>query len=131
MDSKRDSTVHDSFHRAGYDLEEDYFYRHNRELIEENRRLLDDARRLRFESSQQQAHWMHCPKCGAMLHEVESYGVKGDQCEGCGGAFFDKAELELMMKTHHDAPKSFTARLKRLLNEATRPQNASWTQIPI
>ncbi len=131
MDFKNDSTVHDSFHRAGYDHEEDYFYKLNRELIARNRRALDEAREARAATDQRQAHWMHCPKCGGELQELESYGVKSERCPACGGAFFDKGELEFMMNTLHKEPKSFRAMLKSFLNEATRPRPSGWHQIPI
>jgi Zn-finger nucleic acid-binding protein len=130
-DFNRDRTVHDSFHNAGYDPEEEYFYRVNRELLEANRAALDQQRRERAALEAAQVHWMHCPKCGGDLAEIESYGVKSDRCTSCGGAFFDKAELELMMRTLPKESASFTARLKKLLDAATRPHDASWTQIPI
>lgn len=131
MDFKRDSTLHESFHHAGYDQEEDYFYRVNRELIEENRRHLDQIRAELAQSAERTAHWMHCPKCGGSLHEMESYGVKSERCSACGGAFFDQAELDLMMRTLHQEPKSFTAMLKKFLDAATKPRPSGWHQIPI
>ena len=39
-------------------------------------------------------HWMHCPKCGAELTEVEFRSVKVDKCFSCGGVYLDDGELE-------------------------------------
>ncbi len=43
---------------------------------------------------QRQAHWMHCPKCGCELAEVQFRAVKLDKCFNCGGVFLDDGELE-------------------------------------
>lgn len=48
-----------------------------------------------------QQHWMKCPKCGMDLQEIESHGVKVDQCAHCGGIFLDAGELEQIEK--HDS----------------------------
>jgi uncharacterized protein len=41
-----------------------------------------------------QLHFMKCPKCGMDLKEIESHGVKVDQCAHCGGVFLDAGEME-------------------------------------
>lgn len=58
-------------------------------LAEEMRQSLEEQRR-----SLKEAHWMHCPKCGTTLQEVEYRGVHLDQCPGCGGIFLDAGELD-------------------------------------
>ncbi len=80
----------------GYSKEEEYFYRKNKELMEQARKKLDADRAVTAQRAQDKPFWMVCPKCGAKLHEVELGGVKVDQCAGCGGLFFDKGEVELL-----------------------------------
>jgi len=43
-------------------------------------------------------HFMKCPKDGFDLHTIEFHGVKVDQCGHCGGIFFDKGEVERLLK---------------------------------
>ena len=38
-------------------------------------------------------HFMHCPKCGADLHEEILEGVSVDICPSCRGVFLDDGEL--------------------------------------
>ena len=42
-------------------------------------------------------HWMHCPKCGMELTEVEYRGVQVDNCFSCGGMFLDAGEAEKIL----------------------------------
>lgn len=39
MDTRTTASIHDEFRRAGYDLEEEYFYRENRRAIDRLRAL--------------------------------------------------------------------------------------------
>lgn len=39
-------------------------------------------------------HFMHCPKCGLKLVEVDFKGVKIDKCSGCEGVWLDVGEVE-------------------------------------
>ena len=82
----------------GYNKEEEYFYRKNRELIEKTRKQLDAERAAARQREQKKAHWMVCPKCGASMREVNLKGIKVDQCGGCGGIFMDKGEISLLIK---------------------------------
>ncbi|HET8760643.1 MAG TPA: zf-TFIIB domain-containing protein [Nitrospiria bacterium] len=98
----------------GYNKEEEYFYRQNKELLEKRRKELD-AQRRQQESQQRHAHWMKCPKCGADMREIERQGIKVDQCGGCGGIYFDRGELELLMEAKEQ--KGFLGGLKTLFNK--------------
>ena len=84
----------------GYDEEERYFYQREMEMLKKKREELDAAREQREQEASKQRHWMKCPKCGADLEEIEMDGVMVDNCPGCGGSFFDKGEIELMIKAH-------------------------------
>ena len=39
-------------------------------------------------------HYMHCPKCGMQLREIEYHGIKVDRCFSCEGTWFDAGEFE-------------------------------------
>jgi len=41
-------------------------------------------------------HYMHCPKCGQQLAELDYKGVKIDRCMNCQGVWLDAGELELV-----------------------------------
>jgi hypothetical protein len=76
------------------DFEEEYI---RAEEIEKLRRQrLADARQTAEDERERlkKLHWMHCPKCGTALDEIESYGVTVDFCFGCEGLFLDKGELD-------------------------------------
>jgi uncharacterized protein len=98
----------------GYDREEEYFYKKNRELLEKMRGKLDGQRSDQQQKARQEAHWMKCPKCGASLDEVELLGIKVDQCTQCLGIYFDKGELELLLEAEES--KGFLTSLKRLFS---------------
>jgi len=39
-------------------------------------------------------HFMHCPKCGMKLIEVDYKSLKVDRCSACDGIWLDAGELE-------------------------------------
>lgn len=100
------------FDDTGYDKEEEYFYRQNKQLIEKKRAELD-ARRAEQKTRELQAkHWMRCPKCGHEMEEVEMAGLKVDRCTSCHGLFFDPGELEILLEAKE--PKGFLSGLRRV-----------------
>jgi hypothetical protein len=74
-------------------LEEDYFRRKERELIEKMR-----ERMAAEQQAAQAAPSLKCPKGDGTLVEVDFEGVKIDLCDQCGGAWLDAGELETLMK---------------------------------
>jgi len=42
----------------------------------------------------QELHYMHCPKCGMSLIEIEYKGIWVDKCAVCEGIWLDAGELE-------------------------------------
>ena len=66
----------------GYNKEEEYFYKQNKELIEKRRKALD-AKRKEQETHHAGDHWMKCPKCGGPMSEIALQGIKVDQCGAC------------------------------------------------
>ena len=95
---------------SGYDQEERYFHEKDLELLKSRRAELDRARAERAADAARNEHWMKCPKCGADMHEVEMNDILVDKCGGCEGIYFDRGELELLIK----APKGSLSRLKKL-----------------
>ena len=47
-------------------------------------------------------HYMHCPKCGQKLEELNFNGVLVDKCFSCNGLFLDEGELEKVLKKQND-----------------------------
>ena len=93
--------------------EEEYFYKMNQELIEENRSRLD-AERSKVEAKEKLAkHWMKCPKCGGQMNEISMASLKVDKCGSCNGLYFDNGELEVLLKSKK--PEGFLDSLKKKL----------------
>ena len=99
----------------GYDREEEYFFKKNKELLGKMRGELDAKRAEQEARSTQNQHWMKCPKCGKDMEEVELTGIKVDQCTACMGIYFDKGELELLLGAQE--PSGFMGGLKRLFGK--------------
>ncbi len=72
--------------------EDEYFVKRDAELIKEQRSRLDAERA----SAERASHYMHCPKCGASLVEVDFHQIKIDRCTECGGMWLDKGEMEML-----------------------------------
>ena len=76
--------------------EEEYFCRKavermQKEAAERQSRMADDEK-MRLKEQ----HYMHCPKCGHQLAELDYRGVKIDRCMNCHGVWLDAGELELV-----------------------------------
>ncbi|MBV9958150.1 MAG: zf-TFIIB domain-containing protein [Acidobacteria bacterium] len=74
----------------GRALEEDYFRRKERELIEKMR--------AKMQAEQLASKALRCPRDKGALVEVTFEGIKIDLCETCGGAWLDTGELEGLTK---------------------------------
>jgi hypothetical protein len=77
--------------------EDEYFKREEIRKLRQARaaadaKLADDAK-----AKAKELHWMHCPKCGMGLTEVEYRGVQVDNCFSCGGMFLDAGEAEKIL----------------------------------
>ncbi len=86
--------------QTGYSKEDEYFHKKDRELVQRMRAAANE-RKARLEVEHKgQAFWMKCPKCGSELKEETLHEVvRIDACAGCGGQFFDKGELDLLLKS--------------------------------
>jgi hypothetical protein len=104
--------IEDDMKKLGYNKEEEYFYKQNKELIEKKRKQLDTQRAAQQRQEEVAQHWMKCPKCGHEMEEVDLQGIKVDRCSHCSGIYFDRGELELLLESRE--PKGFLGSLKKL-----------------
>lgn len=78
--------------------EDEYFMRieieRMRKQQEEMKKQLEAQERQRMKD----LHYMHCPKCGMNLMEVEYRGIKIDKCFTCEGVWLDAGEMEQVAK---------------------------------
>ena len=102
----------DDISKSGYNREEEYFYKRNKELIERKRKALDAERAGAEKEADKGAHWMRCPKCGGAMTEQELAHIKVDKCGECQGIFFDHGELETLLESQE--PQGFLQGLRRL-----------------
>src|SRR5262245_58015125 len=105
--------VRDDLKKQGYDREEEYFYRLNKETLEKKRQARDAQRSAQETREKQSLHWMKCPKCGNEMEEIELAGIKVDRCKSCQGIYFDHGELETLLESRE--PQGFLESLKRWL----------------
>lgn len=101
--------------KLGYSQEEEYFYKKNKELIENLRKQRDVERAAQEAQTKKPAHWMKCPKCGSDLEEVEYLRIKVDRCNNCSGIFFDKGELDILLQAQE--PKGFLSGFRKVLKK--------------
>lgn len=74
--------------------EDEYFYR----LEFEQRRKAEEEKSARLKEEEKsklkELHYMHCPKCGQNLIEINYKNIPVDKCSGCDGVWLDAGELE-------------------------------------
>jgi Zn-finger nucleic acid-binding protein len=95
------SKISDEFRHLGYSKEDEYFYLKDKELLAELRAQSDRAKKELEEEHRQREYWRRCPQCGSNLVEEDYQGiVLIDRCgsSSCGGIYFDKGELEILLK---------------------------------
>jgi hypothetical protein len=93
-DSDSRSIMSNPLDKRGKALEEDYFRRRERELIEKMR--------AKMAAEQRASEALQCPRGDGALVEVTFEGIKIDLCETCGGAWLDAGELEGLTKQDDD-----------------------------
>lgn len=75
-------------------LEEEYFRRKEKELIEKLR-----AKRVQQEQHEQgEAATVHCPKCDGTLVPLTYEDVRLDRCVNCNGVWLEAEDLNRLMK---------------------------------
>lgn len=74
--------------------EEEYFakeeFERKKKIEEEKRIKMAEEERIRMK----ELHYMHCPKCGMKLVEINYRGIAVDKCSSCDGIWLDAGELK-------------------------------------
>ena len=83
--------------------EDEYFARHNAELIKQQRAKLDEERA----AAERKAHYNKCPRCGCDLKERTYHHVKVDVCPECEGMWLDKGELQMLTHVERNSFSRF------------------------
>lgn len=93
--------------------EEEYFARKEFEKLkkseEEKHKKLASEEKKRLK----ELHFMHCPKCGMKLVEIDYRGVKIDKCSGCEGVWLDAGELNSASQLEKSIMDRFFGALKK------------------
>ncbi len=80
--------------RKPSESEEEYIarieYQRRKKAEQEKQQRMAEEEKLR----RKELHFMHCPKCGMKLIEVDYHSLKIDRCSACGGVWLDAGELE-------------------------------------
>ena len=79
----------------GKALENEYFRRKERELVEKMKEKL--------ESEEATPLALQCPKCDGQLHETEYEGIAIDVCDKCSGVWLDAGELAQVIDKNEDS----------------------------
>lgn len=74
--------------------EDEYFFRlefeKRKKAEEEKLALINEQEKLKLK----ELHYMHCPKCGQGLIEINYKEIIVDKCSHCDGVWLDAGELE-------------------------------------
>ncbi len=78
--------------------EEEYFAR--LEFERRQQRLHEEHLEMKAKQKKElkALHFMHCPKCGMELVEIDFKGVKIDKCSECNGIWLDNGELDQLLE---------------------------------
>jgi Zn-finger nucleic acid-binding protein len=79
----------------GRALENEYFHRKEKELIEKMKAKLDASETVDLK--------LDCPKCEGNLIETDYEGIKIDVCDKCSGTWFDAGELAQIVDKNEDS----------------------------
>ncbi len=79
----------------GRALENEYFHRKEKELIEKMKAKLQVSETIDLE--------LNCPKCDGKLVETDYEGIKIDVCDKCSGTWFDAGELAQIVDKNEDS----------------------------
>ncbi len=75
-------------------MEEEYFAR----IEFEKRKKLEAEKQTQIVEEEKkklkEIHYMHCPKCGMQLIEIDYKRIAVDKCSSCEGVWLDAGELE-------------------------------------
>ena len=93
--------------------EEEYFKRlefeKKMELEQKKQRAFAEGEKKRLRD----LHFMHCPKCGMNLVEINYQGIQVDKCSACEGVWLDAGELERVVSKEKGVLDSFFSVFKK------------------
>jgi YgiT-type zinc finger domain-containing protein len=93
--------------------EEEYFakmeFEKKKKIEEEKHKKLAGKEKERLK----QLHYMHCPKCGMELIEIDYKGIRTDECSECEGIWLDAGELETVAKLEKTGLDKFFSIFKK------------------
>jgi predicted Zn-ribbon and HTH transcriptional regulator len=83
--------------------EDEYFARLELERkkkveVEKLKRIAEEEKR-----KLKELHYMHCPKCGMEMSEIDYKGINVDKCFSCDGVWLDSGEIDLLAKLEKPA----------------------------
>lgn len=82
--------------------EDRYFAERDQELMLRHKKEKETKKR----EEEKKLHYMKCPKCGADLEEFSFKGLELDRCNECKGLWFDKGELQELLKKEANIMRS-------------------------
>jgi hypothetical protein len=74
--------------------EEEYFARQAVERMKKEAGVRQAQMKEDEKMRLKELHYMHCPKCGHPLAELDYKGIKIDRCMNCHGVWLDAGELD-------------------------------------
>jgi Zn-finger nucleic acid-binding protein len=99
-------------HKIAKRNEDEYFARlefeRRKKLFEEEHAKMKAAEKKKLKET----HWMHCPKCGMEMVELEFEGVKIDKCSECLGIYLDDGELDTLISKKEGVVSRFAKLFK-------------------
>ncbi len=98
-------------------LEEEYFHRAESDKLETLRKEAAARREAEEREARRKAHWMHCPKDGAKLHEEGYHGINIDRCSECHGVWLDQGEIETLLEKPESQTSHFLKDFVGLLSK--------------
>jgi hypothetical protein len=99
---KEDLWFRENEHKLLADIRAKREKRIREELAKEELRAREELKKL---------HWMCCPKCGHQMDEQDLKGILVDVCTLCEGIYFDRGELEDLLKKNAEEGLGFFRRL--------------------
>ena len=87
--------------------EEEYFAREEFERLSR----LEEEKQAKMEAEEKEKlkklHYMHCPKCGMQLIEIDYSGIKIEECSVCRGVWLDASELQQIIDLEQNSLRKF------------------------
>lgn len=105
--------MRDDVKDLGYDREQEYFHRKEKELLEKRRQEAEAEGAVQRAQELEELHRMHCPGCGQEMAQEEHSGVPHLRCGHCGGLYLGASALKQIQEGQE--PGGLVAGLKRWL----------------